>query len=94
MAGCWSRRLRHRLRGQSATGRTVQRSVLLNGYAPRTRIIPKAALDQPGHIDFVVSRRNSGGGFVTLWEGNPYEDGETLKVEAVRITIRTSGAWT
>lgn len=69
----------------------VQRSVLLNGYAPRTRIIPKAALDQPGHIDFVVSRRNSGGGYVTLWEGNPYEDGETLKVEAVRIDDQDVG---
>ncbi len=69
----------------------VQRSVLLNGYAPRSRIIPKAALDQPGHIDFVVSRRNSGGGFVTLWEGNPYEDGETLKVEAVRIDDQDVG---
>lgn len=69
----------------------VQRSVLLNGYAPRTRIIPKAALDQPGHIDFIVSRRNSGGGYVTLWEGNPYEDGETLKVEAVRIDEQDVG---
>ena len=69
----------------------VQRSVLLNGYAHRTRIIPKAALDQPGHIDFVVSRRNSGGGYVTLWEGNPYEDGETLKVEAVRIDDQDVG---
>ena len=69
----------------------VQRSVLLNGYAPRTRIIPKAALDQPGHIDFVVSRRNSGGGYVTLWEGNPYDDGETLQVEAVRIDDQDVG---
>lgn len=69
----------------------VQRSVLLNGYAPRTRIIPKAALNQPGHIDFVVSRRNSGGGYVSLWEHNPYDDGETLKVEAVRIDDQDVG---
>lgn len=63
----------------------VQRSVLLNGYASRVHIVPKAALDQQGHIDFVVSRRNSGGGYVSIWEQNPYDDGETLKVEAVRI---------
>lgn len=69
----------------------VQRSVLLNGYAARTRIIPKAALDQPSHIDFVVSRRNSGGGYVSLWENNPYDDGETLKVEAVRIDDQDVG---
>lgn len=69
----------------------VQRSVLLNGYAARTRIIPKAALDQPSHIDFVVSRRNSGGGYVSLWENNPYDDGETLKVEAVRIDDQNVG---
>lgn len=63
----------------------VQRSLLLNGYAPRTRVIPKAALDRSATINFVVSRRNSGGGYVSPWEGNPYEDGQTLNVEAVRI---------
>lgn len=69
----------------------VQRSVLLNGYAPRTRLIPKAALDAPGRIDFVVSRRNSGGGYVSLWDDNPYDDGQTLSVEAVRIDDQDVG---
>lgn len=79
------------LEGNPRLAGLVQRSVLLNGYSSRTRIISKAALDQPAHIDFVVSRRNSGGGFVTLWEGNPYEDGETLTVEAVRIDDQDVG---
>lgn len=63
----------------------IRRSLTLNGFAPRATVVPRAALDQPGEIDFVVSRRNSGGGYVTLWEDNPYEDGQTIKVEAVRI---------
>lgn len=63
----------------------IRRSLNLNGFAPRATVVPRAALDQPGEIDFVVSRRNSGGGYVTLWEDNPYEDGQTIKVEAVRI---------
>lgn len=69
----------------------VQRSLLLNGYAPRTRVIQKAALDRSGTINFVVSRRNSGGGYVSPWEGNPYDDGQTLSVEAVRIDDQDLG---
>lgn len=63
----------------------VERSLNLNGFAQRSKVVPKAALDQPGAIDFVVSRSNSGGGFVTLWDHMPYEDGQVLKIEAVRI---------
>ena len=70
----------------------VQRSITLNGFASRTRVIPKAALDQPGAIDFVVSRRNSGGGYVSLWEDQPYEDGEKLRVEAVRLDDQNLGS--
>lgn len=69
----------------------VQRSLMLNGYAKRGRLISKAALDQPGQIDFVVSRRNSGGGYVSQWDDNPYEDGQTLSVEAVRIDDQEIG---
>ncbi|WP_313574834.1 FkbM family methyltransferase [Brevundimonas sp.] len=69
----------------------VQRSLLLNGYAQRARLIPKAALDLPSQIDFVISRRNSGGGYVSLWNENPYEDGQTLSVEAVRIDDQELG---
>lgn len=63
----------------------AQRSALLNGFSERIELIGKAALDQPGSIEFVTSRRNSGGGFVTIWEDVPYDDGQVLSVEAVRL---------
>lgn len=63
----------------------VTRSLNLNGFASRSKVVPKAALDQPGSVNFVVSRSNSGGGFVSLWDHVPYEDGQMLKIEAVRI---------
>ncbi len=63
----------------------VTRSALINGFASRVQVVHKAALDQPGTINFSVSRRNSGGGFVNPWGIQPYADGEVLTVEAVRI---------
>ena len=69
----------------------VERSLNLNGFSARSRVLAKAALDQPGTIDFVVSRRNSGGGFVTQWAGQPYDDGQVLKVEAMRLDDLESG---
>ena len=63
----------------------VTRSALINGFASRVTVMPKAALDQPGTISFSVSRRNSGGGFVNPWGIQPYADGQVLEVEAVRI---------
>lgn len=69
----------------------TQKSLAFNGFAARSRVIPQAALNEPGEISFVVSRRNSGGGFVTYWEGQPYEDGVVLKVPAVRLDDTVSG---
>lgn len=69
----------------------ARNSLALNGLSGRTRVIAKAALDQPGTIDFVVSRSNSGGGYVSLWADQPYADGEVLKAEAVRLDDQALG---
>ena len=69
----------------------VARSLNLNGFASRSTVVPKAALDKPGSIDFVVSRSNSGGGFVSIWNHVPYEDGQMLKIDAVRIDDLDTG---
>jgi len=63
----------------------IQRSAQINGFTNRLRLICKAAMNESGEIDFVISRRNSGGGYVSFWDHQPYEDGEKLRVEAVRL---------
>lgn len=69
----------------------VARSAQINGFSGRVKVVPKAALDRPGSISFSVSRRNSGGGFVNPWGIQPFEDGEVLEVEAVRIDDLDTG---
>lgn len=63
----------------------VERSARLNGVHDRIRLIGKAAMDAPGEISFVTSRRNSGGGYVSIWSHVPYDDAERITVEAVRL---------
>lgn len=63
----------------------IERSVRLNGVHERVRLIGKAAMDAPGEVTFVTSRRNSGGGFVSIWSHLPYDDGVAITVEAVRL---------
>lgn len=63
----------------------VNRSLTLNGFAARARLVAKAAMDRAGQVEFVVSRRNSGGGYVSQWEHQPYEDGEKLQIEAIPL---------
>lgn len=63
----------------------IQRSLRFNGLTERAAVVAKAALDQPGEITFVVSRSNSGGGYVSIWDHMPYDDGRKLTVETVRL---------
>lgn len=63
----------------------IERSVRLNGVQDRVRLIGKAAMDGAGEVTFVTSRRNSGGGFVSVWSHLPYDDGVATTVEAVRL---------
>lgn len=63
----------------------IQRSVRLNSFADRIRLVPKAAMDQPGVVNFVSFRRNSGGGHVSIWAEDQLEDAERFEVEAVRL---------
>ena len=69
----------------------IRRSLLLNNFAGYARVIDKAAMDAPGTINFVTSRTNSGGGFVTIWEGAPYEDAVVSSIEAVRLDDLDAG---
>ena len=63
----------------------IERSARLNGVHDRVSLIGKAAMDAPGEISFVTSRRNSGGGYVSIWSHLPYDDGVAITVEAVRL---------
>lgn len=63
----------------------IERSARLNSMQDRIRLVGKAAMDAPGEVTFVTSRRNSGGGFVSVWSHLPYDDGVAITVEAVRL---------
>ena len=64
----------------------VRRSAQFNGFLDRVSIVQKAASDRAGSLAFVISRTNSGGGYVDPWNNlSAYDDGETLDVEAVRL---------
>lgn len=63
----------------------IERSARINGVHDRVSLIGKAAMDAPGEISFVTSRRNSGGGYVSIWSHLPYDDGVAITVEAVRL---------
>lgn len=64
----------------------VRRSAQFNGFLDRVSIVQKAASDRAGSLAFVISRTNSGGGYVDPWNDlSAYDDGETLDVEAVRL---------
>lgn len=64
----------------------VRRSAQFNGFLDRVSIIQKAASDRTGFLPFVISRTNSGGGYVDPWNDlSAYDDGERLDVEAVRL---------
>ncbi len=70
----------------------IRRSIQLNGFVERVQLLAKAAWDSQGQTSFVVSRSNSGGGYVSTWEGhNAYEDGQELLVETVRIDDQDLG---
>ncbi len=67
----------------------VRRSIRVNGFGDRVRLINHAAMDEPGVVDFVSFRRNSGGGHVPTVVGAHYSPSlgqpEAYKVEAVRL---------
>lgn len=67
----------------------IGRSTRLNGYADRVRLVPRAAMDAPGEVDFVAFRNNSGGGHVPVVANAWYDEilgtPERFRVEAVRL---------
>lgn len=69
--------------------RLIDRTVRVNGFVDRTRLIAKAAMGAPGTIDFVSFRSYSGGGHVPLFldasYGEEHGEPERYQVEAVRL---------
>ena len=63
----------------------IRRSITLNGMVDRVTLVGKAAMDQPGTVQFMTSRSRSGFGFVNIWDTTPFEDSQTSDVEAVRL---------
>lgn len=62
----------------------LRRTVVFNGYAGRVDVRSQAALDAPGHVRFVTSRVNAGGGHAAPAAAHLDED-QTVEVEAVRL---------
>lgn len=68
----------------------IGKSVRVNGFGDRVRLVGRAATDAPGPVDFVSFRRNSGGGHVPSMVGAPYDaelygEAERFRVEGVRL---------
>lgn len=63
----------------------LRRSIELNAYSPRVRVIDKAAADQAGVLSFVTTRRHSGGGHTQVVQSAIDADTEIVEVEAVRL---------
>lgn len=67
----------------------IAKSVRVNGFGDRVRLVGRAAMDRPGTVDFVSFRTNSGGGHVPSVVGAQYDEGqgepERFQVEAVRL---------
>lgn len=74
----------------------VNRSVRVNGFGGRVRVVPLAALDAPGSADFVSFRRNSGGGHVTSAPEGYFDpamgEPEHFRVDKVRLDDLDCGA--
>ena len=60
------------------------RSLKINDLK-HARVLNRAALDQPGEISFVTSRKNSGSGHVEVLLVAPFEDASVIRVEAIRL---------
>lgn len=63
----------------------VRRSLHFNGLSGRVRVVEGAAADHAGVLEFITSRTNSGGGYVSIWDHAPYEDAVRLEVQALRL---------
>lgn len=63
----------------------VRRSLRFNGLGARARVVEGAASDHAGTLEFITSRTNSGGGYVSIWDHTPYEDAVRLEVQALRL---------
>lgn len=70
----------------------VRRSIRINGFGERVRLVAKAAMDRPGTVEFVTSRTDSGGGHVAMWEGGLQDGHQRFEVPAVRLDDLDCGA--
>lgn len=69
--------------------RLIGKSIRVNGFGDRVRLLGRAAMEAPGIVDFVAFRTNSGGGHVPSVVGAAYDvepdEIERFQVEAVRL---------
>ena len=69
--------------------RLIARSIRVNGFGDRVRLLENAAMEAPGAVDFVAFRTNSGGGHVPAVVGAHYDvepdEVERFQVQAVRL---------
>lgn len=63
----------------------LRRSVDLNAYNGRVRVLDQAAADAPGRLSFVTTRRHSGGGHTRVVESAIGAETEVIDVESVRL---------
>lgn len=69
----------------------VRKSVNLNGFKSRVRVVPKAAADKNENLTFSISRAQSGAGHISVFDHNFTDDAEKLQVEAVRLDDQNLG---
>ena len=63
----------------------VRRSLNLNAVLDRCTIVNKAAWETVGELEFITSRRFSGGGYVNSWQDTFHDDAERTMVETIPI---------
>lgn len=61
----------------------IEKSIRVNGFGERVRLVHRAAMDTPGTVDFVSFRTNSGGGHVPAVVGAHYDDALVWRSRAI-----------
>lgn len=69
----------------------IQKSAYLNGFADRVKIIQKAATDRAGRVQFEMSRKRSGWGFVSIGGQTAHDDSVLVDVETTTLDAEVTG---
>ena len=63
----------------------VRRSLNLNAVLDRCTIVNKAAWESVGELEFITSRRFSGGGYINAWQDTFHDDAVRTMVQTIPI---------